>query len=192
MQRIGGSSAASRRIVWKGSCQQQQMLFLGRSGKRCSSNCSSQYPSRLHHQQVRGKKTLSSSSSSSSSSAKKDKLRSISRTLKAQNEKIHQQNNNNATASSKEYIFGLKPVDVTILPPLYRPPPPPPPKSGLQRLVLPFTIVTFVGTAAYFYFNNQNDAHGYWEAMQTGGVIPGTYDDDDDDDDDDFDDEEEE
>lgn len=40
-----------------------------------------------------------------------------------------------------------------------------------------------LGITAYFYFNNDNDSKDYWEAMQTGGVLPGTFDDDDDDDD---------
>lgn len=179
MQRICGSRSSNSIAV----------IVVRRSGKGCNFNCS-HHSSRLHHhqlkyQQIRGKKT------SSSSSSKNDKLQSISRTLKAQNEKMSQ-HYNNPTVSSNGHIFGLKPVDVTILPPLHRPPPPPPPKSGFQRLVFPFTIVASIGIVAYFYFNNQNDAHEYWDAMQTGGVIPGTYDDDDYDDDDDFDDEEEE
>ena len=110
--------------------------------------------------------------------------RSISRTLKKQKDK--------AASNKEEHLFGLRPVDFSILPPLYAPPPPPPPRPGFQRLVFPLTILTVLGTVGYFYFNNQNDSYDYWEAMQTGGVLPGTYDDDDDDDDDDdFDDEEE-
>ena len=116
---------------------------------------------------------------------KNDKSRSISRTLERQKEK--------AASNQQEHLFGLRPVDFSILPPLYAPPPPPPPRPGFQRLVFPLTILTVLGTVGYFYFNNQNDSYEYWEAMQTGGVLPGTYDDDDDDDDDDdnFDDEEE-
>lgn len=119
----------------------------------------------LQHQQIRWKNVKSNS---------------ISRTLQAQKKK----------ATSREPLFGLRPVDVSILPPLYRPPPPPPPKPGFGRAVFPLSILTVVGTVGYFYFNNQNDSYEYWEAMQTGGVLPGTYDDDDDDDDEFEDDEE--
>jgi len=116
-------------------------------------------------------------------SSRKDQSRVISRALKAQG-------NTNGGGSSSEYIFGLRPVDFTKVPPLYRPPPPPPPKPGFQRYIFPFSVITLFGVSGFFYLNNKNDAYEYWEAMQTGGVIPGTYDDDDDDDDDDdFDDE---
>eukprot|EP01083_Nonionella_stella_P076156 207374_1 len=91
--------------------------------------------------------------------------------------------------------FGLKPVDYTqVVPRIYASPPPPPPKPGIQKYFFPFTLVLTGGIIGYFYFNNQNDAYNYWEAMQTGGVLPGTLDDDDDDDDyddDDYEDEEE-
>lgn len=104
----------------------------------------------------------------------------ISKTLKAQ--KIEQK---------EDFLFGLKPVDISILPPIYRPPPPPPPKEGSKK-VISLTILTTIGFVAYFYFNNKNDSYEYWKAMQTGGVLPGTYDDDEDDDDeDDFEDDEE-
>jgi hypothetical protein len=122
------------------------------------------------HQQLRCKNT---------SSKNNNKSRSISRTLQAQTQNQKQK---------QDYIFGLRPVDVSILPPLHRPPPPPPPKPGAQRLVFPLSVLTLIGTVGFFYFNNKNDSYEYWEAMQTGGVFPGT--DDDDDDDDEFDDDE--
>ena len=87
------------------------------------------------------------------------------------------------TQESNQAIFGLKPVDYTILPPIYGSPPPPPPKPGFQKYLFPASIVFTLGITAYFYFNNDNDSKDYWEAMQTGGVLPGTFDDDDDDDD---------
>lgn len=91
-------------------------------------------------------------------------------------------------------IFGLKPVDYTIVPPLRMAPPPPPPKPGIQKYLFPTTVATSLGIFGYFYFNNKNDAYDYWEAMQTGGSLPGTYDDDDDDnyDDEKYDDDEKE
>lgn len=91
----------------------------------------------------------------------------------------------NNKKSKTEYVFGLRPVDFSIKPPLYRAPPPPPPKPGLSRYTFHFTLFIFIGTCGYFYYNNQNDSYEYWEAMQTGGVAPGTYDDDDDDDEED-------
>ena len=93
-------------------------------------------------------------------------------------------------ANETEFLYGLKPVDFTVVPPIYRSPPPPPPRAGMQKYLFPISTVAFAGITAYFYFNNKNDSFTYWEAMQTGGVLPGTYDDDDDDDDD-FDDEDE-
>ena len=98
----------------------------------------------------------------------------ISKTLKAQENQV----------VGKEHLFGLKPVDITILPPLHRTPPPPPPKKGVQKYLSPMMILTTAGFIAYFYYYNKNDNYQYWEAMQTGGVLPGTYDDEDDDDDD--------
>jgi len=88
----------------------------------------------------------------------------------------------NQSKNSNDAIFGLKPVDFTILPPIRRGPPPPPPKPGFQKFIFPLTLLLTGGITAYFFFNNENDSKDYWEAMQTGGVLPGTYDDDDDDD----------
>lgn len=84
---------------------------------------------------------------------------------------------------SNEVVFGLKPVDFTIVPPIRFSPPAPPPKPGLQKYLFPASILVTLGITAYFYFNNENDSKDYWETMQTGGALPGTYDDDDDDDD---------
>jgi hypothetical protein len=81
-----------------------------------------------------------------------------------------------------EHLYGMKPVDFTTVPPIYRSPPPPPPRPGVQKYLFPITTITFAAVTAYFYFNNKNDSYTYWEAMQTGGVLAGTDDDDDDDD----------
>ena len=91
----------------------------------------------------------------------------------------------NAKQQSDGFIFGLKPVDHTIVPVVRMAPPPPPPKSAVQNFLFPFTAAVSLGIFGYFYMNNKNDAYDYWEAMQTGGSLPGTFDDDDDDDDDD-------
>jgi len=86
-------------------------------------------------------------------------------------------------------IYGLKPVDYSVPPPIFRSPPPPPPKQS-SKFVFPFTLAVSLGLTSYFYFYNKNDAHEYWVEMQNGGVLPGVFDDDDDDFDDDDDDEE--
>lgn len=88
-----------------------------------------------------------------------------------------------------EYPFGLHPVDYSSPPPIYASPPSPPPKPGLRRYMFPITTAIALGTTAYFYVNNKNDAYDYWEAMQTGGMLPGVEEDYDDDDDDDLEDE---
>jgi hypothetical protein len=97
----------------------------------------------------------------------------------------------NQNQASNEHLYGMKPVDFTVVPSVSRSPPPPPPKPGFQKYFFPLTLLITGGITAYFYFNNENDSKDYWVAMQTGGVLPGTYDVDDDDDDDDDDDEEE-
>lgn len=102
---------------------------------------------------------------------KSDKSRAVSRTIQAQREQ-------------KDILFGLRPVDFSIVPPLYKQPPPPPPPPGFRKYVLHISLAIFTGTFGYFYVNNQNDSYEYWETMQTGGVLPGTYDDDDDDEED--------
>jgi len=87
-----------------------------------------------------------------------------------------------------EWVFGLRPVNYRTAPApeICMPPPPPPPKAGLAKYTFPVSAFLTVAITAYFYVNNKNDSFAYWEAMQTGGLMP----DDDDDDDDDFDDEE--
>ncbi|GFH53692.1 hypothetical protein CTEN210_10168 [Chaetoceros tenuissimus] len=96
---------------------------------------------------------------------------------KGLNETLQKQNQ-----QSNEALFGLKPVDFTVVPPIRYGAPPPPPKPGMQKYIFPITLIFAGGLVAYFYFNNENDSKEYWEAMQTGGVLPGTYDDEDDDD----------
>lgn len=80
--------------------------------------------------------------------------------------------------------YGLKPVDYTNPPPIFRSPPPPPHKPS-SKFIVPFTVFFSLGVTSYFYFYNKNDAYEYWDAMQSGGILPDLLDDDDDDDDDD-------
>ena len=90
-------------------------------------------------------------------------------------------------------MFGLRPVNYKTAPApeICISPPPPPPKPGLAKYTFPISAFLTVAITAYFYVNNQNDSFAYWEAMQTGGVMPDDEDDDEDEDGD-FDDEEEE
>ena len=93
-------------------------------------------------------------------------------------------------AQEPQHLFGMKPVDFSITPPIYKSPPPPPPRPGMQKYIFPISTLTTAAITAYFYFNNKNDSYVYWETMQTGGVLPGTEEEDDEDYDEDFDDEE--
>jgi len=71
----------------------------------------------------------------------------------------------------QEFLYGLKPVDYSIPPPIFRSPPPPPLKPGLSKYVFPTSLVITFGLTAFFYFNNKNDAYEYWDAMQTGSML---------------------
>ena len=92
--------------------------------------------------------------------------------------------NNNPQASEAEgvpvdNIFGMRPIDYTILPPIHRSPPPPPPRPGMRKYIFPLSLLTFIGIAGYFYVNNQNDNLEFWMAMQNGEAIDVGEDDDD-------------
>ena len=86
-------------------------------------------------------------------------------------------------------IFGMRPIDYSILPPIRASPPPPPSKPGLQKYIAPASMVFMFATVAYFYVNNKNDNFEYWAAMQSGSALQ--MDDDDDEDDEDEEEEEE-
>ena len=61
-----------------------------------------------------------------------------------------------------EGIFGLRPIDYSIVPPIPTSPPPPPAKPGLQKYLFPFTLACTTATVGYFYMNNKNDNYEYW------------------------------
>mmetsp|Transcript_11136 Transcript_11136/g.22677 ORF Transcript_11136/g.22677 Transcript_11136/m.22677 type:complete len:165 (+) Transcript_11136:186-680(+) len=77
-------------------------------------------------------------------------------------------------------IFGMRPVDYTVIPPIPKSPPPPPPKPGMRKYIFPASLAVALGTFGYFYLNNKNDNFEYWSAMQRGEALQ--MDDDDDDD----------
>lgn len=95
-------------------------------------------------------------------------------------------NNNNNSSTAPEAIFGMRPINYSIVPPIRASPPPPPSKPGLQKYIAPASMVVMFATVGYFYVNNKNDNFEYWAAMQSGEAIQME------DDEDDYEDEEEE
>lgn len=82
-------------------------------------------------------------------------------------------------------IFGMRPIDYTIVPPICHSPPPPPPRPGMRKYIFPLSLVVCAGITGYFYVNNKNDNLEFWLAMQNGEAIDVGDDDDDDEDDED-------
>eukprot|EP00986_Skeletonema_menzelii_P017452 scaffold19482_cov153-Skeletonema_menzelii.AAC.16 len=91
-----------------------------------------------------------------------------------------------ATTAAADNIFGMRPIDYSIVPPIRASPPPPPSKPGLQKYIAPASMIIMFATVGYFYVNNKNDNFEYWAAMQSGEALQMG------DDDDDYEDEEEE
>jgi hypothetical protein len=84
-------------------------------------------------------------------------------------------------------IFGMRPIDYTILPPINHSPPPPPAKPGARKYIFPLSMVMTAFTVGYFWVNNNNDNLEFWSAMQSGEAVSlggndGEEEDDDDDD----------
>ena len=90
------------------------------------------------------------------------------------------------TATVGDNIFGMRPIDYSIVPPIRASPPPPPSKPGLQKYIAPASMIIMFATVGYFYVNNKNDNFEYWAAMQSGEALQM------DDDDEDYEDEEDE
>ncbi|KAL7465128.1 hypothetical protein ACHAXS_005453 [Conticribra weissflogii] len=98
-------------------------------------------------------------------------------------------NSKNKKASGEEElfvdnIFGMRPVDYTVIPPIPKSPPPPPPKPGLRKFIFPASIAVALGAFGYFYLNNKNDNFEYWSAMQRGEALQMDDDDDEEEEDD--------
>lgn len=81
-------------------------------------------------------------------------------------------------------IFGMRPIDYTIRPPICNSPPPPPPRPGMRKYIFPMSLVIFAGITGYFYVNNKNDNIEFWLAMQNGEAVDVDDDDDEEDDED--------
>ena len=126
---------------------------------------------------------------SASAAANNNKKKAISRAIN-QNAKY---NSTIAEGGGSEIdaIFGLRPIDYSIRPPIQYSPPPPPAKPGFQKYLFPLTLLFTAGTVTYFYINNNNDNYEYWKAMQSGEALQ-MDDEEDDYEDDEYEDEEEE
>ena len=67
-----------------------------------------------------------------------------------------------SVTASREGVFGLRPPDYSVIPPIRPSPPPPPPKPGLQKYLWAMTVAFSAVTVGYFYMNNNNDNYEYW------------------------------
>ena len=149
---------------------------------------SSHAPSLLCNKQRQTQMLIQTRSKRSAAAGKKTK-RAISRAITSNQRSAK----SSTTASSTEgemveAIFGLRPIDYSVVPPIRYSPAPPPPKPGFQKYLFPLTLAFTAATVVYFYVNNKNDNYAYWEAMQSGEALQL----DEDDDDDDYEDDEEE
>jgi hypothetical protein len=100
---------------------------------------------------------------SSSASHTKNRKAAISRSI-ASNNRITKSSLGSEQKQQQqvEGIFGLRPIDYSIEPPIPHSPPPPPAKPGLQKYLFPFTLAFTATTVGYFYMNNKNDNYEYW------------------------------
>jgi len=108
----------------------------------------------------------------------KDRRSTISRALK--NNDTHTSDGSNKPAIDN--LFGMRPIDYSILPPIVRSPPPPPAKPGLRKYLFPISLFFTLSVTGYFYLNNKNDNFEFWNAMQKGEALPSDEDEGDDDD----------
>ena len=143
--------------------------------------------SQSHAQSCKSQILIQTRTKQSASAAANNKKKAISRA-------INQNAKSNSTISTEsgseiDAIFGLRPIDYSIRPPIQYSPPPPPAKPGFQKYLFPLTLLFTAGTVTYFYINNNNDNYEYWKAMQSGEALQM---DDDEDEDDDYEDDEEE
>ena len=95
----------------------------------------------------------------SASASDNNRKAAISRSIASNN-----QNTKSSVSDQQqvECIFGLRPIDYSIVPPIPKSPPPPPAKPGLQKYLFPFTLAFTAATVGYFYMNNKNDNYEYW------------------------------
>lgn len=140
--------------------------------------------SQSHAQSCKRQILIQTRTKQSASAAANNKKKAISR-------EINQNAKSNSTiaeggGSEIDAIFGLRPIDYSIRPPIQYSPPPPPAKPGFQKYLFPLTLLFTAGTVTYFYINNNNDNYEYWKAMQSGEALQM------DDEEDDYEDDEEE
>ena len=118
-----------------------------------------------------------------SAASRNDKKAAISRAI-ASNRANSSANNNSVSGqfdASTELVYGMRPVDYSVLPPIRHSPPPPPVRPGFQKYLWPAVLLFTASTVGYFYVNNKNDNYEYWRAMQSGEALQmdddGEYDD---------------
>lgn len=100
--------------------------------------------------------------SASTASHRQNRKACISRSI-ASNNRITKSSLGSAQQQQQvEGIFGLRPIDYSIVPPIPHSPPPPPAKPGLQKYLFPFTLAFTAATVGYFCMNNKNDNYEYW------------------------------
>lgn len=125
----------------------------------------------------------------SAAAGKNNNKKAISRAITSNQRSAKSSTTGSSTEGEMvEAIFGLRPIDYSVVPPIRYSPAPPPPKPGFQKYLFPLTLAFTAATVVYFYVNNKNDNYAYWEAMQSGEALQL----DEDDDDDDYEDDEEE
>ena len=150
---------------------------------------SSYAPSLLCNKQRQTQMLIQTRSKRSAAAGKKNK-KAISRAITSNQRSAKSSTTGSSTEGEMvEAIFGLRPIDYSVVPPIRYSPAPPPPKPGFQKYLFPLTLAFTAATVVYFYVNNKNDNYAYWEAMQSGVALQL---DEDDDDDDDYEDDEEE
>ncbi|KAL3776356.1 hypothetical protein HJC23_010624 [Cyclotella cryptica] len=142
---------------------------------RCTHHCQQ---TSIHNSTTINKPTqsplllITRSKRTASSSNQTEKRAAISRAISNNNNNNHNTNQPSASASANtpiaDNIFGMRPIDYTILPPIHRSPPPPPPRPGMKKYIFPLSVVFTAGVVGYFYVNNQNDNLEFWRAMQEG------------------------
>jgi hypothetical protein len=75
---------------------------------------------------------------------------------------VQMRSKRSVAATSEGGVFGLRPPDYSVIPPIRASPPPPPAKPGLQKYLWAITATFSAVIVGYFYMNNNNDNYEYW------------------------------
>lgn len=89
-----------------------------------------------------------------------------------------------AMKKQNDAMFGIKPVDYSISPPIIPSPLAPPPRKGTKaaflRMVWPLTLIMTASLGFYIYMNEEDDNYDFWKTIESGGAIVAEDDDNDD------------